>query len=92
MLDFESANAGIVIEPWCLEELRVVFRRLSDDDLASWFGPALNDQVRARSPLLSPTCAVESQPSIVGALLAIFRAAELTSNVGARHTDNAYAE
>ena len=40
LLDFEVANPGIRLQPWCLEELRLVFRKLSDDDKASWFGLA----------------------------------------------------
>ena len=38
LLETERKNPGVKIEPWCLEELRVVFRRLSIDDLRSWFG------------------------------------------------------
>ncbi|MCG3774312.1 MAG: hypothetical protein JW395_1131 [Nitrospira sp.] len=40
ILDFERANQGITLSPCSLEELRVVFRRLSPDDCASWFGVA----------------------------------------------------
>lgn len=40
LLDFEKKNAGIVLEPWGLEALRLVFRCLSMEDLESWFGPA----------------------------------------------------
>jgi hypothetical protein len=46
LLDFEAANPGILVEPWCLEELRLIFRKLSDDDKASWFGPALTDETK----------------------------------------------
>ena len=38
LLETERKNPGVKIEPWCLEELRVVFRKLSIDDLRSWFG------------------------------------------------------
>ncbi len=38
ILDLEMAKPGITIEPWGLEELRVVFRTLSLADLESWFG------------------------------------------------------
>lgn len=38
LLDYESANPGIVLEPWGLEELLLIFRKLSRDDLESWFG------------------------------------------------------
>lgn len=47
ILDFEQANSGIVLEPWGLEELRVVFRRLSIDDCASWFGLAPTEETKA---------------------------------------------
>ncbi|MFZ4776682.1 MAG: ABC-three component system protein [Terrimicrobiaceae bacterium] len=48
LLDFEQANVGITLEPWGLEELRLVFRRLDSDDLATWFGPALTEETKAR--------------------------------------------
>jgi hypothetical protein len=48
ILDFEKANAGIALEPWGLEELRPVFRRLSQEDLASWLGPAPTNETRSR--------------------------------------------
>ncbi len=48
MLDFENQNVGVKLEPWCLEEFKVVFRRLSLDDIASWFGPPLSVEVQAR--------------------------------------------
>ena len=38
ILELEAANAGIRIDPWGFEELRVVFRRLLLPDLESWFG------------------------------------------------------
>jgi hypothetical protein len=40
LLDFEKENQGVTLEPWCLEEFRLVFRRLSNDDLFVWFGAA----------------------------------------------------
>lgn len=43
LLSFEAANPGIRLEQWSLEELRQVFRKLSIDDKASWFGPAPTD-------------------------------------------------
>lgn len=46
LLDFEAENPGIQLQPWCLEELRLVFRKLSADDKSSWFGPALTDATR----------------------------------------------
>ena len=48
LLNFEDANSGIKIEPWCLEELRLVFRKLSDDDKASWFGVAPTEETKIR--------------------------------------------
>jgi len=38
LLDLEQANPGITLEPWCLEEFRVVFRHLTLEDMQSWFG------------------------------------------------------
>jgi hypothetical protein len=38
ILELEAAHPGISIEPWGLEELRLVFRRLELADLESWFG------------------------------------------------------
>ena len=46
LLDFEAANPGIRLDPWCLEELRLIFRMLSDDDKASWFGLAPTDETK----------------------------------------------
>lgn len=48
LLNFEAANPHIHLEPWSLEELRGVFRRLSDDDKASWLGLAPSDETRAK--------------------------------------------
>ncbi len=48
LLDFEKRNPGITLDPWGLEELRAVFRRLSLDDLAAWFGPAPTEETKAR--------------------------------------------
>lgn len=47
LLDFEAENRGIVLDPWGLEELRLVFRRLSLADLTSWFGHAPTDETKA---------------------------------------------
>lgn len=38
LLDFEEANVGITIEPWGLEELRIVFRKISLTDKQTWLG------------------------------------------------------
>lgn len=48
LLDFEQANPGIQLEPWGLEELRPIFRALSADDKASWFGLAPTDATKIR--------------------------------------------
>ncbi|WP_298271570.1 ABC-three component system protein [Geobacter sp.] len=48
LLDFEKSNPGITLEPWCLEEFRVVFRRLSPEDLAVWFGVAPTAETKAK--------------------------------------------
>ncbi len=48
LLDFEQANPGITLEPWCLEEFRVVFRRLSSDDLVVWFGAAPTAETKVK--------------------------------------------
>ena len=46
MLDFEAENAGVQLDPWGLEELRLVFRMLSVEDKESWFGLAPNDETK----------------------------------------------
>lgn len=38
LLEFENTNPGTKLEPWGLEELRLIFRKLTLDDLQSWFG------------------------------------------------------
>ncbi|MHB8425499.1 MAG: ABC-three component system protein [Gammaproteobacteria bacterium] len=48
LLDFEAANLGIQLQPWCLEELRLVFRKLSVDDKSSWFGLAPTDATKMK--------------------------------------------
>lgn len=47
LLDFEKANPGITLEPWGLEEFRIIFRKLSIDDLVPWLGAAPSDQTKA---------------------------------------------
>lgn len=47
LLDFEQANPGVRLEPWGLDELRDVFRRLSVEDKASWFGFAPTAETKA---------------------------------------------
>lgn len=46
LLDYESANPGITLEPWGLEELLLIFRKLSRDDLESWFGPVPSEETK----------------------------------------------
>lgn len=48
LLEFESANPGVQLQPWCLEELRLIFRKLSTEDKATWFGPAPNDETKIK--------------------------------------------
>jgi len=48
LLDFEKENPGITLEPWGLEELRVVFRRLTLEDMQSWFGYAPTAETKAK--------------------------------------------
>jgi hypothetical protein len=48
MLSFERANPGIKLDPWCLEELRPIFRMLSDEDRESWFGAAVTEETAVR--------------------------------------------
>ena len=47
LLDFEKANPGITLEPWSLEELRLIFRKLTTDDLIPWLGAAPSDETKA---------------------------------------------
>jgi hypothetical protein len=46
ILEFEQAHPGIKIEVWGLEKLKEVFRKLSLDDLTSWFGSAPREETR----------------------------------------------
>lgn len=48
MLELEEANPGIKLDPWGLEELIDIFRRLTKEDLESWFGYAPNRQAKIR--------------------------------------------
>lgn len=47
LLDFEQANPGIKLEPWGLEELRQIYRKLTLDDLQSWFGFVPSDETKS---------------------------------------------
>jgi hypothetical protein len=46
LLDFEAVNPGIQVQPWCLEELRMIFRQLSVEDKVTWFGLAPTDATK----------------------------------------------
>ncbi|MCR4299493.1 MAG: hypothetical protein NUV75_12235 [Gallionella sp.] len=48
LLNFEQANNGIVLEPWGLEELRLIFRKLANEDKASWLGLAPTDATKIK--------------------------------------------
>jgi hypothetical protein len=47
LLDFENANSGIKLDPWCFEELIPIFRALSIEDKQSWFGFAPTEETKA---------------------------------------------
>ena len=46
MLDFEKNNPGVSLETWGLNEFRIVFHKLTLDDLQTWFGPAPSDETK----------------------------------------------
>lgn len=48
LLNFKEANPGIKFEHWSLEEMRKIFRSLSEEDCASWFGPAPTEETKAK--------------------------------------------
>lgn len=48
LLDFEAANRGIRLQPWGLEELRLIFRKLTVDDKEIWFGLAPTDATKMK--------------------------------------------
>ncbi|MCX7046660.1 MAG: hypothetical protein NTX50_14390 [Candidatus Sumerlaeota bacterium] len=48
ILDLEAANPGFKLEPWGLEELRTVFRKLERQDIESWLGYAPNSQTKVK--------------------------------------------
>jgi hypothetical protein len=47
LLEFERANPGIKLDPWGMEELRLVFRELSPQDKESWLGPVPTEETKA---------------------------------------------
>lgn len=48
LLDFKKENPGITVQSWGLEELRLVFRQISLDDLIPWLGAAPTEEAKAR--------------------------------------------
>jgi|SRR6185312_276322 len=46
IMQFEIDNPGIKLEPWCLEELLPIFRKLSLEDRQSWFGPVPDEATK----------------------------------------------
>lgn len=48
LLGFEAANPGIQLQPWCLEELRLIFRKLTVEDKATWFGLAPTEATKMK--------------------------------------------
>lgn len=48
LLDFEKQNQSVSLEPWGMEELRVVFRSLSAEDKQTWFGSAPSDETKLK--------------------------------------------
>jgi hypothetical protein len=48
LLEFEKENAGVKIEPWGLEELRVVFRKISLEDKQTWLGFAPDNETKIK--------------------------------------------
>jgi hypothetical protein len=47
IMTFGKKNPTRTLETWGLEEFRLIFRRLSSDDLASWLGSAPSDETKA---------------------------------------------
>ena len=48
LLEFESKHPGVKLEPWSRVELRAIFRKLSNDDKASWLGLAPTEETGIR--------------------------------------------
>ena len=63
ILNVERDNPGISLETWGLEELRLVFRRLSSEDLASWFGPAPTEETKMKMGFKDIQIIIESLAS-----------------------------
>ncbi|MDR3043780.1 MAG: hypothetical protein LBU75_05890 [Desulfovibrio sp.] len=48
LLGLEKVNINIAIDTWSLEELRLIFRKLTADDKATWFGLAPTEETKLR--------------------------------------------
>jgi len=48
LLDFEAANPGIKLDPWCMAEMLPIFRALAIEDKQSWFGLAPTEETKAK--------------------------------------------
>lgn len=49
ILEFETNNDGMKLDSWCLEELRLIFRRIADaNNLVTWLGAAPTEETRVR--------------------------------------------
>ena len=48
LLEFEQQNKGIKLEPWGLEQFKLIFRKLTNDDRESWFGLAPTDGTKVK--------------------------------------------
>lgn len=47
LLELEQANHGIKLEPWGLEELRLIFRKIQLCDLQLWFGLVPSEETKS---------------------------------------------
>lgn len=69
ILSFENENPGIFLEPWCLEELRLIFRNLLTVDMQSWFGIAPTEETKIKMgfqdlKVVLETIAASSEPQM----------------------------
>jgi hypothetical protein len=48
LLNFAKANPGITLDSWGLEEFRLIFRMLSNEDLVPWLGAAPTNETKAK--------------------------------------------
>lgn len=84
LLDFEKANPGITLEPWGLEEFRLVFRRLTTDDLQSWLGFVPSDETKTElgfSDLQNVLEAIANQSAPVSCEVKEVPAGKIEANV-----------